>query len=142
MTFADAPGGPSSTKGGLRKGFLDAPKPKPVLKKTSSFDEPALPQAAEPARRRREEEALRQQEELARLAEGRQAAFSGNIIEHEVAAAPATGHGRAQNGVAAGGMPGRAGPGGQAGGRMQEGQAGQSAPAKRVSRFKQQRAGL
>jgi hypothetical protein len=127
-------------QGGLRKGFLDAakPAPKPVLKKVSSFDgSEARAQAS-----RQEEEAAQREQELARAEEGRQAAFSGSVVEREVLEPVAGTH----DGINGSGSPSMQPFATGATGHMPtlpEGQQAQAgATTKRVSRFKQQRAGL
>ena len=112
--------GPAETAGkaghrqsGLKKGFLDTPKP--VLKKASSIREPMLPSQASPAVLASEQQGWE---------EGREAAFSGRVVERDAGATmqpvmeeermptPANGHAQA------------------------------ALPVKRVSRFKQQRGGM
>lgn len=138
MTFSDVPGEPSKARqqGGLRKGFLDAAKaaPKPALKKVSSFDEPEARAGAS----RQEAAAAQRDEQLARVEEGRQAAFSGNVVERDVGE-PALG---TRNGTRGVGSPGMQPHATSRVPTLPEGQAQEGVPTKRVSRFKQQRAGL
>ena len=141
VTFSDVPGEPSKPRqqSGLRKGFLDAPKP--VLKKVSSFDEPETRAEA----RRQEEDAAQREEQLARVEDGRQAAFSGNVVERTVGPAHKTPNG--VNGGSSDGMQPSAEAGSAVAGvgrmpAMPERQTQESTPTKKVSRFKQQRAGL
>ena len=133
VTFADEPmpRAPAPAEApqqrGIRKGFLD--RPKPVLKKTS---QPARASEEAPAR-----EAAVDAAEQRRIAEGRDAAFSGTVVERVPE--------EKQEGL---GVSSSAG--GQDALGMQIGAgllqpdaepAAAQAPVKKVSRFRQQRAG-
>ncbi len=174
MTFADAPAAEapdvcrvvqqepaarsSSNKpnqAGLKKGFLD--RPRPVLKKTSSITEreEALKAAAAGTAAAAAERAAQEQQEdpleRRQVDEGRDAAFSGRVMERvpgaraEAAASAAASSGSGSSighaaGAAAAAVPERP-EAGMEKAAMAEPAASAGEPAvKKVSRFKQQRA--
>ena len=119
VTFgpAEAAARAGSRQSGLKKGFLDAPKP--VLKKVSSVHDPEKPShTGGPLVPASEQEGWD---------EGREAAFSGRVVERNAStAATAMQPAMEEKGLS----------------RPANGH-GQASPAvKRVSRFKQQRAGM
>jgi hypothetical protein len=146
VKFADAPltqppADPSAQKEarkagqqGLKKGFLV--QPKPALKKTSSLSE----QAATPARGHL---AAKDQWEFREGGtDGRDAAFSGRVLERDPLAVSGVQHGMVGQGAAFSMANEQQGGAGRcdtsSGDAAQQGQP----PGKKVSRFKQQRSGL